>query len=221
MPKRKISFSFGKSSKRRKYGGKRFRRRSARRLRVAVLRTLTKTSERHRSFVAYNYAQSTTEFIGHLVSAPGIGEAKANYNTDDNPIRDGYKIRVVSLRLRINMILGDVTNLLRIVVFRWYDVPQPQASDLFDTTSGPLYFAGYKTGTRKYKIVWDKLFNLHTSRAQITFEKKFRRLGTITYSDTGRLSWTKGMWFIFAVSDSSAPPSPSINIFSKSSIINI
>lgn len=190
--------------KRRRYGvsSKWGRKRTSKRLGNKVMRLLSKNLEKHRSFVGNTAFIDTNGAIFQCVSAPGVGEAPDNFDNAINLVRDGRKIKVTSMRWTFDYILGDATNIIRTIIFKWKTSGMPQISDVLENLSGDLWSAGYKRGNRQYRILYDRLYNLHTSKPQILKQWKWKRGPYITYNGDLRTDWCNNMIFIIFISDS-------------------
>lgn len=132
--------------------------------------------------------------------------------------RVGDKITLRSLRMRGNLVIGDTTNIMRLVLFLWNEdssVCAPSAASILDDTtsaSTQLYCDFNKDGdnvkNKKFHVLYDKRFTLSASRNIINVDvhKEFKtgyQCGFIAGAGTGI-----GMPYLLICSDSVAITHP-------------
>jgi hypothetical protein len=127
--------------------------------------------------------------------------------------RVGGEILVRSLRISGSWVVGDPTNLARLVVFKWFpsnssDVPS--ASELTTAASSDMVIGGWlQYKPSRFQILHDQLFKLDTLAHPIkdfTFNVSINsKLDYDTGSTTGR-----NHIYMMYVTDSGVIPTPSI-----------
>lgn len=216
--KRKRSTSGGRYGKRsRKLSF--FKRRTNRRLSYAVKRVLTKSLEKHRSHYTFNQYVSTTPQLDYMVLAAGQGEYRESYSGN---IRDGYKMKPISMTIRGQVAYGDERNLVRLVIFLWYEKTAPDATYILDNGASAGYvFAPFARQNYRYKVLWDKTFNVfQTTKPSIFFRKRFKKLPAITYTADNANAGLPMPYFL-VVSDSSMSSHPACTIMATTTLANI
>lgn len=136
--------------------------------------------------------------------------------------RVGSRIKAKYLKLRISTVVGDATNILRFIVFRWRPsttVDVPQDSEIFDGGSTVVWlstFLNYKPS--RFQILWDHVFLLDTYHMTKFLEKKILLNSDVQY-DIGQTSGQDHIYCAY-VSDSGAGPHPTIDFSSQFGFID-
>lgn len=130
--------------------------------------------------------------------------------------RDGDQIQIKRLRVRLNMIGGDSTNILRVIIFRWAmndSVAAPTVLDVLQS-AGPLSMYQYTSlRQNEFHIVADRTFTFTLNGPNDKlFEAVFygRRIGKKNVHFNAGLTTGTDQFYLIAISDSVAAPHPSI-----------
>jgi len=124
--------------------------------------------------------------------------------------RNGSAIEVFQLDLFISFVLGDTTNLCRLVIFEWLPSSTsdtPTDSELFFGGTGSRWIAPFQgVKPSRFKILHDKIFNLDVAHVQVHEEIRLKLKVNASYDNT--VNTGKNHIFVCLVSDSSAVPHP-------------
>lgn len=134
--------------------------------------------------------------------------------------RIGDMINARSVELHGNILRGDASNFVRIIVFQWR-VSDSTAPVLGDIIGSPAkWWDGYNGDKRSYyTILWDKTFPMsqNGSNDVVAFKKKiYKRMASRLEYETGA-SNSPGthMLYYILLSDSGAIGHPLVNIYTK------
>lgn len=148
-----------------------------------------------------------------IVNNPAQGDTDIN--------RQGDKLRMLSLTIRGNLIIGDSTNVIRMVIFQWYSgsnsIPLEDVTEASDS-SGRQWMSPYKHDhAGKFKILYDKTFNMTNvgDNAQIVFKKtvNFRGKNAYVELNNGTTTVNTNAVYVSFVSDSAAVSHPTLNYY--------
>lgn len=157
------------------------------------------------------------DFSGTITALTEIAQG----NTDSN--RTGDMVTPSSILLKGQVVAGDATNLLRVMLFRWKpnttlttapSVPQIlQLQAVADAPLSPVY-QDYKRGDQ-FEVLWDKLFSLDTYNPTDSFSFRINLPSSrpICYTAGGTNGSDK--FYLLYISDSGAAPNPSIQFWSR------
>lgn len=108
-------------------------------------------------FIHTDHGVTSVDWSGTLYDLCSIAQG------DTDGTRDGDTIMPTSLYLRGSFVLGDNTNTMRFIIFRWLDSTTPAASDIFQGGLGSL-FAPYSPmnvdGRAKFNVLYDQFIKL-------------------------------------------------------------
>lgn len=151
------------------------------------------------------------DFSGTVTSISDVAQG------DTDNTRDGDNLYLTSLQLRWSVVLGDSTNLARIIVFQWKPNSTPTTGDILITTgstAAPL--SAYNHDTRQsYRILSDSLVALNaaeTMKAGTSFVVNFP-VKQIQYTGSGTTGTNK--LYLLALSDSGASSHPTFTYYYK------
>jgi len=147
-----------------------------------------------------NTLTTTGTYTDLTALAPGTGQN----------LRNGSAIEVFEADIFISFVLGDTTNLCRIVVFEWFPSSTsdtPTDTELFFGGTGNRWIAPFQ-GVRpsRFKILHDKIFNLDVAHVQV-HEAMTLKL-KVNSSFDNSVNTGKNHLYVCLVSDSSAIPHP-------------
>lgn len=159
-----------------------------------------KQAKWYTGIVASAAISSTTTFLD-LVT-PGIG-------TGQNQ-RVGTSIQLDSVHFRGQFIIGDTTNVIRVLVFRWLvdnNSDVPSASELFDSTSD-VFSGTILLNPKRFKVLHDEVISMDTYHPTKVWNLKLKLNSRATFS-----SGTSGVGHIYTalLSDSGGIPHPSVS----------
>jgi hypothetical protein len=127
--------------------------------------------------------------------------------------RVGAEILMRSLRVSGSWVVGDPTNLARLVVFKWFpsnssDVPS--LSELTTATGGNAVIGGWlQYKPSRFQILHDRLFKLDTLSHPIKDFVFTVRINSKLDYDTGSTTGRNHIYLMY-VTDSGVTPTPSI-----------
>jgi len=156
-------------------------------------------------FVCYtfpNTAASTTMSFWD-VTVPSVGTSLSQ--------RIGSSIRLKAMRVRGQIILGDTTNLVRVVWFRWLmdsSSDTPSNTELCQITGDPLAEVQlFKP--RRFSIVKDDLYTLDAYHPTVLLDYSLNVRDNIVQFSSG--NYGQDHIWCAVISDSSGVPHPSVN----------
>lgn len=138
--------------------------------------------------------------------------------TSDNGERVGDSIRIKSIQLNWIPIAADSTNVLRFIVFQWYDVlVTPTAGDILinvGTVNAPNSLYNWDNKLR-YRILYDKRVSLGTTAGngngcyKKLITRGFRR--DIRYNGAAATDFINNAIYTLVISDSAAVAHPTVS----------
>lgn len=125
---------------------------------------------------------------------------------DSHDNREGEKIRLMSFSYKGTVLTGDATNILRMIVYRPYNISADLNADAFEINS--------RVDPHKYFVYVDKLVTVDTANPLKQFNLNVKFGGSrgipITYDGTATTSVSKNKILVYIVSDSAAVTHPSV-----------
>jgi hypothetical protein len=126
--------------------------------------------------------------------------------------RVGYSIQLKELQFNVITVLGDTTNLIRLVCFRWRPSTTsdtPSIGELMNSSVAPWVGQFLPFQPSRFQILSDVTFNMDAAHVQLQTTYTVPLKGIITQYD---LSANTGMNHIYLmyVSDSGVAPNPTI-----------
>lgn len=123
----------------------------------------------------------------------------------DSDERVGDQISLKNLVMRSEMIYQDPTNIIRVIIFKWFEDNVPIASSILEQTSTlnnrPLAPTVW-TKRSQFRVLYDNTFGLSQDGQPVIVEKIFlKNLGKLHF-DLSSSSYTKGGIYMYIVSDS-------------------
>lgn len=178
-----------------------------------VKRVLTKAAEKKFHDVSQAGSVSVT-------STPVLVDLSSISAGDTDQTRDGDQLTIRSIHLKYQLVAGDSTNIVRIILFQWFmDTAVagggPTAANILQSTTNSM--SSYTHDTRfQYKILDDKIVSLDTSsRDSYTLNRRiikgFKK--KIQFSAAGT-SGTNKIYLLY-MSDSAAAPDPGLIYYSR------
>jgi len=152
------------------------------------------------------------------------GDAISNSGTFYNPTaiepgdafnqRDGLTIMPTSFEYSFAHILGDTTNFMRILIFRWLpnsSINPPTVAQLLADSTFPYLSPLSAPQRNQFNVLYDNTISLHASHPQqaIRFSKKLAAKKVLYDSGAG-VTTGAGKIYILVISDSGAATHPSI-----------
>lgn len=163
----------------------------------------------------YNTGTESPSYDGSLVGLTNnISQGDAGVGT-----RDGDRFTPVYLHMKGHVTLADTTNLVRILIIRWREdyADLTSVGQILETTGSTLaptsMFVKEPDQRRRFEVVADRLFNLHTYEPVKTFDirvsaKKLKSKPVQAIAGAaGGLNQLVGL----VISDSAAVTHPSID----------
>ncbi len=157
-------------------------------------------------------------------SAGGIVELSNMAQGSTGETRDGNLIVLKSFSLKGEVVIGDTTNVLRVIIFRFKEIDDPIITDILETTGAHAVRSAYNYDKRKlYDILYDRRFRMDVANVNPLISIKLfgKKLGSKAVQfDTDTTSGTNKLWML-RVSDSGAVPNPTMNYYSETAYKDI
>lgn len=175
---------------------------------------------------AVNYKYNESEISQGVSSAGTITWISQCIEGTGEQDRDGLDIYPVSIEFKVAMLLGDSTNLMRLIIFKERGSPvdignYPTLQSIIDvasvTSSNPVVALRTYENKSKYKVLFDKTYSLATNWQPVQFDKHYMKLkpkDKTTYLNAGTGTTDRGQnhYYILAVSDSGAVAHPTMEL---------
>jgi hypothetical protein len=152
----------------------------------------------------------TVDYTGNIYGLTDVPQG------DLDTTRDGDSINLESIKLGIELICGDATNIVRFIMFRWKPNTTPAAADIWQAVASnvaPLY-QPLHDNMQEYDILVDKLYTLHSYQPVVTdmiiYDFKNPKVQYVSGTTTG-----SNKIYMYFVSDSGAATHPSLYFVSK------
>jgi len=180
---------------------------------LKVLKSLRKQSEPN-SFDTI-LAATSVDYSGLIYSLSDVTQGDGDSN------RTGDQITNTSLELRLQVVTGDTSNLLRIIVFRWLpsDSTAPVVTSILQgvsSTNAPLSALNRDNYRgRLFDVLMDKLFSLDTYNPTALISEKIRLNAQAKIAYTAAGTTGMGKLYILLVSDSAAAAHPTVQYDSR------
>ena len=127
--------------------------------------------------------------------------------------RVGLKVKGKSIQIRLELIRADSTQLMRVIVFRWFCQSTPTVGDILEGTPWPLNATSVNRAG-EYQIMYDNMFALSASTNANFVDKFFiERPMNITFTTADAVDL--GHVYLLAISDSIAVTHPTISYWSR------
>lgn len=129
----------------------------------------------------------------------------------------GQKINPVGIKINWEVICGDTTNLMRIVLFQWFDSTAPLAASVLQNNCLSPVLIDNRENT---KVLRDELVSLALPSntggavASGSIYVKSKRIQQAYYNANAN-TWQKGNLYLLFISDSVVLPNPSISYYSR------
>ena len=129
----------------------------------------------------------------------------------------GNKINPVGMNLNWEVVIADTTNIMRLVLFQWFDASTPVPSGILQ---GNALSTVNFTNRENIKILRDELVSfaiLATGGSNIASGKwyvKSKRMTPIQYN-IGTSTFQKGSLYLLCISDSAVPSYPTLSFYSR------
>lgn len=200
----------------RTYKSKRPRRKSYKK-RPTTLSLSRKLNRLHKA-IEYKHADHAMNAgisnVGYFTNLTNIPQG------DEDLTRDGDKLTVTSVQLRLQLHGGDIPyNNVRIIIFKWNNLYQtPNLTDLLLTPTTTtavqpqcyLYNLDAIRARPGFKILWDRTYQNHTAENQTNKKAVniFKKIPFRTNLQYSAGSLTGNSLYMFAISDSSISNHP-------------
>lgn len=138
---------------------------------------------------------------------------------DTDVTRDGDSLYLRSMRVNGELVLGDTTNIVRVIVFQWLETDTPVPANILSSTyvgtsNAPL--APYHHDSRRlFRILYDRKFVLNANRPNALYDTGYLRIPKrkVSYIAGGTTGSNK-LW-VLLISDSGAVVHPTISVLSR------
>jgi len=127
-------------------------------------------------------------------------------------LRNGSSILLTSIRLSWSLTIADTTNIVRIVIFRWFPsntVDVPQDTELFYGGSSSFRFCSPFQAVKpsRFKILYDKIHTLDVAHVINAGIMKMKLNFEVGYDNT--VTTGTSHLYLCVISDSGGVPNPS------------
>jgi len=184
------------------------RRKTRTNMRTMVKKTVKREMSKNieTKFIVGEFTGAITDSVNfNRVSTPAVG-------TGDNE-RIGDTITVKSLYINYSFIADDTTNLVRLIVFQWFQDSSnnpPVAASILEASASIHVQAPYSmNNSQNYRILYDRTHTLSTDgSSRVVLAKKYitkipcRKI-VFTNSSGNSANIKKGQIYVLEVSDSS------------------
>jgi len=208
------------------------RRRTFRRKRYAKGRRLNPRMKKQVKMILSKQVETKYHLYslsaGSATTSAALASMTAIPQGDTDITRDGDRLYLKKVYIRGFIAVGDITNVVRMVVFQWKPATTPTASDVFLTgPSGSIdVFSHYSHDTRQqFKILHDRTFTMignggapeepytpvSTRKFSMIISRKFNRQQQFI---AGGTTGTNQLYVVY-LSDSFASPNPAVTITAK------
>lgn len=169
------------------------------------------------------YRYYDTLNIGTISNTGAIFLLNGMNQGSNNAQREGTDMLIKHIRVVLNYVVSDTTNLIRIMLIydKQTNSTTPALSDVLDTTIIPPVLA-YRVDSNKerFTVLYDKLHSgvLNTDNMQRVVKIHKRMNAKTLYNtlnSTGFVGIQKGALFLLIVSDSNATAHPGVNVASR------
>lgn len=129
----------------------------------------------------------------------------------------GQKINPVGIKINWEVVCGDATNLMRIILFQWFDSTPPLAATVLQNNCLSPVLIDNRENT---KVLRDELVSLAlpsntgNAIASGSWYVKSKRIQQAYYNANANI-WQKGNLYLLFISDSIIAPSPTISYYSR------
>jgi len=174
----------------------------------ASVKRLIKNNEEMKYFRAG--LNTTTSNVAVLSSLSNIAQGV----NDDQRI--GNVVQPIEMKVRLDLIIADSTNIIRFVIFRWKDADTtaPVAGDIFSNglSGGVDTSSFYNDETKdKYRILYDRTFVGSNTADSIRQFTQFKlRLGTKIRYTSNAVTTGTNKYYQLNMSDSAAVTHPTL-----------
>lgn len=168
-------------------------------------------------------AQEVEKKYHDLAAAPGGAGSTGVFYSFTSTIpegtgseqRIGQQVTVKSLQVRYRLLYQDTTNLMRVIIFRWFQQGTPSLSQILqDTVTVPWISPTNRLLSEFINVMYDNLVTLDATNNFQYVDKIFiKKNMNVTFDDAGNPDY--GHVYMLVLSDSAAIPHPTIEFYSR------
>lgn len=137
---------------------------------------------------------------------------------DGQSQRIGDEVHIKSILARFSIVHGDTNNMVRVVILRWLndqaDATPTNILEGISSTQAPLspFNWNYR---RDFVVLYDNLFACSTyTNANLVEKLYIKRVGKLQFNPAASTVKSNGL-YLFAISDSSIAPHPTIQYYTS------
>lgn len=198
-----------------RYRKRRFRRRGRAPLTKRQVAAVSKIANRKISSRAEKkyYDRALTgqayDWAGSIVSLTNIPQG------DTDVTRDGDQVYLRSIRMSGDIVIGDTTNVARLIIFQWYQDATPAYTDVLSSvyqgTVNAVNSPYHHDGRRQFRVLYDKRFVMDSDDGIVLFDTGYLRPAKRKINFNAGGTDGENEIFMLALSDSGAVSHPSFN----------
>lgn len=185
-------------------------------------RRTTRSPQLYRTVIDYKVTDST--YSTTVSDAGAVVSLLGNLTRGDNYIDnfEGGRITPASLEFRVSGTPGDATNVLRVILFQWFDSTTPAAAGVLQLTGAYGVFSPkYLSNRDNINVLADRTWTMDTYNP-VFFERiyiKGKKMTNVEFP-TGAVTAQKGGIYCLMISDSAAATHPSLDWASRVTFID-
>lgn len=163
-------------------------------------------------------AETTVGTAGFIEPLAGIIQGT------NNSQRVGNMISLRKIQFSLNAVAGDNTNLFRHIIFLWHDAVAPTVAEVLEGGLTKPYAPYDYNNRKKYSIIHDRVLKMEGlgGDSQQFYRKTLKINRKALFAGTTATSYgAKNNLFSLVVSDSSAGPDVTYNIFYRLSYTDL
>lgn len=154
------------------------------------------------------------DYTGEIISLIGNLTRGDDYKNNFS----GGRITPVGLEARYNVSVADSSNIVRVMIFQWFDKTTPTTATVLETVGSTyaVHSAKFLTNRDNIKILSDKCYAMDTYNTVVVDKVyiKGKKLTNIEFP-TGAVTAQKGGLYMLFVSDSAAAANPGIDLYTR------
>ncbi len=197
---------------------------------VALTRTRQGLTPFDRKVMASLKKQAEPSYWDSGFSATGIDFSGGISDLCDVPqgdtdlSRTGDQVTPMSVEIRANVVVGDTTNLVRFILFRWNEPSTPTASQILlqnATANAPLaHYVADNLRQGRFEVLKDTLFTLDAAHVNAGLELKIKLPEGRAMAYTAGGTTGSGKLWVLWISDSGGVPNPQVAMQTRFVFVN-
>lgn len=164
-----------------------------------------------RSQIGYHYHDDSSSYAGVDISGAIYTLTKGIPQGDTQKSRTGSMVTLKSMLLRYSCKGADVTNLLRVIVFQWFQPGDPTVAQVVQSTGSVPFLQPLNTENSPYiNVIYDNLVAMTFASNDVMCYKEWRKwkYGLKCHWAEGAATNEKGNVYMCVISDSGVASHP-------------